>query len=209
MARLRVVANWKNIGNATIPRLTFNITVKNGVTRKTSRTYPMVGPGAGDRIEETFDVPEGYTYQIIAEALDDKGNLLARATRTVSVPRRTPPPQPPTPPRKSATIRIIDVRRGYVRVSVRNDGTVSGYFWIGCSICSSDWSQCFDIRPVREYLSSGGVKELSFWFSHDAMTRVVTKTPRIAVVAVWEGYDPSRNVMIPPRYSYDVKSYPY
>jgi hypothetical protein len=28
MARLRVVANWKNIGNATIPRLTFNITVK-------------------------------------------------------------------------------------------------------------------------------------------------------------------------------------
>ena len=201
MGTIRVTTSWKNTGNLIIPKLTISVSLRNATTKSASQSYTNVKPGqSGSRTFEFTYVPGGYWYKITVTALDEVGNKLDEKSKDVYLPLYKG---------KHATIRILEVKKGYVRVSVKNDGDVDGYFWIGCSICSSDWSQCFDIKPVQEYLSRGREKELSFWFSHDAMIKVVTRTPRIAVVAVWEGYDPSRNVMIPPRYSYATASYPY
>jgi hypothetical protein len=193
MGIIRLYVSWKNTGNAIIPVLNISAGVYNGKALSKTYSYKNVKPGQSDSITFEFtDVPGGYWYNIWVEASDETGKTLARVSRRQFLPAyRT----------KHATIKILGYGRGYVRVSILNDGNVDGYFWVGCSICSYDETQCYDVPPFQIYLKRGESIERVITFDDSAAKAKVTKTPRKIVVAVWEGYDPVRNIMIYPQYS--------
>jgi len=114
--------------------------------------------------------------------------------------------------RYGAEIRQAYVSGGKLYVSVANTGTAAKTFYVGASVIESGkyagqkcelWvtgGRVWDLPPKSITLQAGQSGSTSFDLS------ALPEGRYQVIVKVWDGYDPSRNVMVPPCYDGTVTS---